>query len=386
MHRRYLAALAVAAIACGALPAAASAKLKLGVTSIAIQNRSPTLFYNNVNALDMNVIRSQINWANIASKKPHAPEDPNDKAYDWRALDKLVKESAAWQTAIPDSGRVAIYDIWGTPRWARLYTTGHVSFVPVPKTADFRHFVRAVAKRYNGTFVPAGSPAGTKPLPRITHWEIWNEPNNALGLAKPSKLKGKKNGVPAGAKAYVTILNTAYGAIHGQDQTGKPQGRGDRRRRSAAAPASTTPRSTRQFCGPRPRWTPSRSIRSPLPGLGPTDGQPGKGFLYPFYRLGNFQRFTSLVKHYRGAKFPIWVTELAWQVKSKTNVGGVTPEQQALYFKQAVARLRKFPQVQGMVWYMLRDEQNPAGWQSGLLNIHSTKRQIWFTWRDLKGK
>ena len=39
-----------------------------------------------------------------------------------------------------------------------------------------------------------------------------------------------------------------------------------------------------------------------------------------------------------------------------------------------------------MVWYMLRDEQNPAGWQSGLLNIHSTKRQIWFTWRDLKGK
>ena len=105
MHRRYLAALVVAAIACGVLPAAASAKLKLGVTSIAIQNRSPTLFYQNVNALNMNVIRSQINWANIASKKPHAPEDPNDTAYNWRALDKLVKESARWQTAMPNSGR-----------------------------------------------------------------------------------------------------------------------------------------------------------------------------------------------------------------------------------------------------------------------------------------
>ena len=23
-----------------------------------------------------------------------------------------------------------------------------------------------------------------------------------------------------------------------------------------------------------------------------------------------------------------------------------------------------------MAWYMLRDEQDPAGWQSGLLNIH----------------
>ena len=34
-----------------------------------------------------------------------------------------------------------------------------------------------------------------------------------------------------------------------------------------------------------------------VPSLGPTDGQPGKGYLHPFYRLGNFQRFTSLVKH-----------------------------------------------------------------------------------------
>ena len=230
MHRRYMAALAVAAISCAVLPAAASAKLKLGVTSIAIQNRSPTLFYDNVNALKMNVIRSQINWANIAAKKPHAPEDPNDPAYDWRALDKLVKESAAWQAAAPTAGRTAIYDIWGTPKWARLYT-GHVAFVPVPKTAYFRYFVRAVAKRYNGTFVPAGSPAGTKPLPRITHWEIWNEPNNALGLAKPSKAKGKKNGVPAGAKAYVTLLNTAYSAIHARTRSASRRPRHRRRRR-----------------------------------------------------------------------------------------------------------------------------------------------------------
>jgi len=385
MNRRHLAALAVAAIACGIVPATAGAKLKLGVTSIAIQNRSPTLFYQNVNALDMNVIRSQINWANIASKKPHAPEDPNDKAYNWAALDKLVKESAAWQTAVPNSGRVAIYDIWGTPRWARLYT-GHVAFVPVPKTADFRHFVRAVAKRYNGTFVPAGSPAGTKPLPRITHWEIWNEPNNALGLAKPSKLKGKKNGVPAGPKAYVTILNTAYGAIHGQDQPGKSKAQVIGGSVGGRTGIDHTTFYTAVLRAKAKMDAISIHPYSLLPGLGPTDGQPGKGFLYPFYRLGNFQRFTSLVKHYRGSKFPIWVTELGWQVKSKTNVGGVTAKQQALYFKQAVLRLRKFPQVQGMVWYMLRDEQNPAGWQSGLLNIHSTKRQIWFTWRDLKGK
>jgi hypothetical protein len=382
MHRRYMAALVVAAIACGVLPAAASAKLKLGVTSIALQNRDPNLFYGNVNSLKMNVIRTQINWANIASRKPHAPEDPNDPAYKWAALDKIVKDSAAWATTAKGT---VIYDLWGTPRWARLYT-GHVAFVPVPKTADFRHFVRAVAKRYNGKFVPAGAPAGTDPLPRITHWEVWNEPNNALGLAKPSKAKGKKNGVPAGAKAYVTILNTAYGAIHGQDQSGKPKAVVIGGAVGGRTGIDHTTFYTAILRAKAKMDAISIHPYSLLPGLGPTDGQPGKGFLYPFYRLGNFQRFTALVKHYRGGKFPIWVTELAWQVKSKTNVGGVTAKQQSLYFQQAVTRLRKFPQVQGMVWYMLRDETSAAGWQSGLLNIHNSRRTIWFTWFKLKGK
>ncbi len=382
MHRRYLAALVVAAVACGILPAAASAKLKLGVTSIAVQNRDPNLFYKNANDLQMNLIRTQINWANIATKKPVKPEDPNDKAYNWSALDKIVKDSSAWATTAKGT---VIYDIWGTPKWARLYS-GHVAFVPVPKTADFRHFVRAVALRYNGTFVPAGSPTGTLPLPRITHWEIWNEPNNALGLAKPSKAKGKKNGVPAGAKAYVTILNTAYGAIHGQDQPGKPRAQVIGGAVGGRTGIDHTTFYTAVLRAHAKMDAISIHPYSLLPGLGPTDGVAGKGFLYPFYRLGNFERFTALVKKYRSSTFPIWVTELAWQVKSAKNVGGVTTKQQALFFKQAVTRLRKFRQVQGMVWYMLRDEPNAAGWQSGLLNIHNTKRPIWFTWRDLKGK
>ncbi len=379
MHRRYLAALAVAAIACGAMPAAASAKLKLGITSIALQNRSPKLFYDNVNALKMGVIRTQINWANIASKKPKAPEDPNDKAYNWTSLDKLVKDASAWQAT---SRGTVIYDLWGTPKWARRYS-GHVAFVPVPNTTYLRQFVRAVAKRYNGTFVPAGSPTGALPLPRITHWEIWNEPNNALGLAKPGGKTG--NGVPAGATAYVTILRTAYNAIHAEDK-----GRTRAQVIGGAVGGRTGIDHVKFYSALKRAHAPMDAISvhpySLLPNVGPTDGAPGKGYLYPFYRLGNFQRFTSFVKSWRGSKFPIWVTELAWQVKSKSNPGGVSTTQQSAYFQQSVTRLRKFPQVQGMVWYMLRDETSAAGWQSGLLNIHDTKRKIWYTWRGLKGK
>jgi hypothetical protein len=377
MHRRYLAALAVAAIACGAIPAAASAKLKLGITSIALQNRSPALFYGNVNALKMSVIRTQINWKNIAKHKPKNAEDPNDPAYNWTALDKLVKDSSAW--ADKANGTV-IYDLWGTPSWAKKYR-GHVAFVPVPKDKDFRSFVRALAKRYNGTFVPAKSAIGAAPLPRITHWEIWNEPNNALGLAIPG---GKtRNGKPAGAKAYITLLSIAYGAIHAQDQPGKPKAQviggavGGRTGIDHVAFYNALKKGRAKLDAI------SVHPYSLLPTLGPTDGAPGKGFLYPFYRLGNFSRFASFVKGWKGSKFPIWVTELAWQVKSKSNPGGVSTKQQSNYFKQAVAKLKKYPQVQGMVWYMLRDETSAGGWQSGLLNKHDTKRTIWYTWHGM---
>jgi hypothetical protein len=377
MHRRYLAAVAVAAIAGGAMPAAASASLKLGITSVALQNRDPGLFYGNVKALKMGIIRTQINWANIAAHRPHKPEDPNDRAYNWKQLDTLVKEGADW--AGPAKGTV-IYNVWGTPRWARKYKT-NVAFVPVPNTTDFRHFMRALALRYNGKFVPAGSPAGTDPLPRITHWEIWNEPNNALGLAKPG---GKTHrGTSAGAKAYVTILSTAYGAIHKQDQPGKPKAVVI----GGAVGGRTGIDHVTFYNALKKGHAKLDAISvhpySLLPTLGPSDGAPGKGYLYPFYRLGNFNRFVSFVKHWKGSKFPIYVTEIGWQVKNKLNVGGVSRRQQALYFKQAVQKLRRYRQVQGMVWYMLRDETSAGGWQSGLLDSHNAKRPIWFEWSKL---
>ena len=238
MHRRYLAALAVAAIAGGAMPAAASASLKLGITSVALQNRSPSLFYGNVKALKMGIIRTQINWANIAAHKPAKPEDPNDKAYNWKQLDKLVLEGDAWAT--PANGTV-IYDVWGTPRWARKYKT-NVAFVPVPDTTQFRHFMRALALRYNGKFVPASAPVGSDPLPRITHWEIWNEPNNALGLAKPGGKTHK--GTSAGAKAYITILEHGLRRDPRAGSAGQAEGR--RHRRGRRRPHRHRPRDVLQ--------------------------------------------------------------------------------------------------------------------------------------------
>ena len=222
MQRRYLAALVVAAISCAVLPAAASAKLKMGVTRSPCRIASPTLFCaeRERSRHERHPVADQLG----ATSRRRSRTRPRIRTTRPTTGGRSTSSSRSRRRGRRPSrtrARVAIYDIWGTPKWARLYT-GHVS--PSCRCRRRRTSATssgAVAKRYNGTFIPAGSPAGTKPLPRITHWEIWNEPNNALGLAKPSKSKGKKNGVPAGAKAYVTLLNTAYGAIHGQDQPGK---------------------------------------------------------------------------------------------------------------------------------------------------------------------
>jgi hypothetical protein len=256
---------------------------------------------------------------------------------------------------------------------------GKVAYVPVPNTTYFRQFMRALAKRYNGTFIPAGSPAGTKPLPRITHWEIWNEPNNALGLAKPNSKK--KAGVPAGAKAYRTLLSTAYNAIHAQDQTGKP--------RAVVIGGAVGGRTGvdhvtfyRQLKGLKaPMDAISVHPYSIVPAWGPSDGAPGKGYLQPFYRLGNFNRFISFVKGWKGSKFPIWITEIGWQVNPPEKRLGVSSRKQMQFYQGTVAKLKKYSQVQGMTWYLLRDESDLAGWQSGFLTYpkshKSKKRLIW---------
>ncbi len=49
-----------------------------------------------------------------------------------------------------------------------------------PKAADYREFVEAVGKRYDGSYTPPGQSA---PLPRINFWSLWNEPNYGVNLA-----------------------------------------------------------------------------------------------------------------------------------------------------------------------------------------------------------
>jgi len=384
MRRRYLAMLFGAALLSGALPATASAKLRIGVTDFAQQNRAPGFFWTNVKKYKMTIIRTQISWKDIARHKPRNPSDPNDPAYNWRVLDQNVRTASKTWFSVrgkPFTG-IVVYNVWGTPRWAQKYSRS-VAFVPVPTTTAFRAFMQALVRRYSGTFVPDSAPSTALPLPRIQYWEIWNEPNNALGLAKPSTKKPA--GVPAGAAAYATLLDSAYRVIHKADPK-----KGPKAVVIGGAVGGRTGINHVKFYSDLKRLRAKMDAISVhpysiFPQWGPSDGAPGKGYLQPYYRLGNFDRFVKFVRGWKGRKFPIFVTEIGWQVNPPEKRLGVSRANQGKFLKQTVARLKQFPQVAGMTWYLLRDERTLGGWQSGTYSYFGQKPRsaMHLAWRSV---
>jgi hypothetical protein len=90
-----------------------------------------------------------------------------------------------------------------------------------PSAAAFKQFVQAVGTRYSGTYDPtlgqsmAGDPNA---LPRVSFWEIWNEPNFGLDLA-PQATRGST--VSTSPSMYRSLLDGGWSALqstgHGRD-------------------------------------------------------------------------------------------------------------------------------------------------------------------------
>ena len=63
-----------------------------------------------------------------------------------------------------------------------------------PSAKAFGQFARAAGERYSGTYVPPGQ---TSPLPRVSFWAIWNEPNFGEDLG-PQAIDGSTVSVAPG--------------------------------------------------------------------------------------------------------------------------------------------------------------------------------------------
>ncbi|WP_217914820.1 GH39 family glycosyl hydrolase [Miltoncostaea marina] len=140
------------------------------------------------------VTRVDILWHLVAPTAPATPRDPADPAYDWSRLDAIFTGLAAVNVT-------PIVSTYSTPEWAVLgkRTKHGTEYNPnAPRPAAYGDFLRAVATRYSGSYVPAGAVA---PLPRIRHFEVWNEPNLKAFFSHNGK---------ANVTTYKKLVRTAY--------------------------------------------------------------------------------------------------------------------------------------------------------------------------------
>jgi hypothetical protein len=216
-------AIAAAATFAGA-PASASASAgQLSIiqdSNLLISNPRPTLA--TFRALGVNTVRVIVVWAQVAPgfENRTAPgefdaADPGSyPAGNWAPYDEIVKLADA------DGISVDFTLSGGAPRWAEgagipPAALDNPFWAWRPSALDFGQFVRAVGERYSGTYVPAGH---TAPLPRVSFWAIWNEPNFGEDLG-PQAVRGST--VAVGPAMYRNLVGQAWNALratgHGAD-------------------------------------------------------------------------------------------------------------------------------------------------------------------------
>jgi hypothetical protein len=133
-----------------------------------------------VQAMGVDTIRIVASWREIAPSpgsrnKPtqFTATDPGAyPGFGWGPIDDLVRGATARgiKVLLTPSGPV--------PDWASA--TGESRTRPDP--GEFQKFVTAVGTRYSGRYDPSGNVLNPNPLPRVSFWSIWNEPNLTLFL------------------------------------------------------------------------------------------------------------------------------------------------------------------------------------------------------------
>ena len=174
-------------------------------------------------------IRVSVFWrvlapANDAVQKPNV-DTTDPAAYQtlvWEKYDHLIQAAQARGIAVNLNFTSPV------PRWASTDSPRadiQETFNPNPE--EFGNFVRAVGKRYSGTY---------NGLPRVDYWSIWNEPNQAGWLTPqwspdPRKPKSQVDAAPTiyrnlVANAWQALADTGHGADTILIGETAPQGQG----------------------------------------------------------------------------------------------------------------------------------------------------------------
>jgi hypothetical protein len=345
----------------------------------------PTTAFATLKSLNTQVIRVNLYWGGtkwaVAKSRPADPNDPGDPALDWSIYDRLVRYATQNNIKV-------VFSILFTPGWAN---GNKARTVPPTNFKDLQNFAYTAAERYSGLWTPPAwqqdpsNPTTKLPLPKVSFWTAWNEPNNPIWLTPQYKRVGKTWRVES-AFNYAKICNAVYAGIHSNDLGPLPD---EHVACGVTGPkGNDAPGTSRASVDPLTFLTAAHKYgmktfdayaHHPYPDKGAAESPTfiPKGNFKRRVQLGNINLLLALITKYYGPKH-LWITEYGYQTNPPDKTFGVTYAKQAQYLTQSYAIARKNPRIDMLLWFLVRDEANvPSGWQSGLMTVTGKKKPAW---------
>jgi hypothetical protein len=331
--------------------------------------------FDQLTSLRAGIVRITINWATVAGRRPAAPADPSDPAYNWTAVDRVVSQAALKRIRV-------LAAIYGTPRWA-----GRAKNRVPRRLTDLRLFAFAAAKRYSGRYtVKASENEPERTLPAVRYWLAWNEPNNPVFLKPQWKLVRRK-WRPQSAFDYAKICSAVWTGVHSTRLGNEKVGCG------ATGPrGNDAPRSSRPSTSPLVFLTwfrragatrfdayahhPYYGSRFERPSTAPSSKKA--------VTLGNIGVLIRQLNRLYGRGKRLWITEYGYQTSPPDRFFGVRYSSQAKYVHQAYAIARGTRRIDMVVWFLIRDERRLSGWQSGVVSARDKRKPSFRAFQTLR--
>ncbi len=397
---------------------------------------NPSATMQQLRSLGVGAVRFYLHWQNIAPdsrsrSRPagfHAADPAAYPAAAWSTYDAIVKDAQA------DGIRLLLLVGGGAPQWAtgRDQPSRGPYYQWKPSAAEYGNFVQAVATRYSGHYVPAGASA---PLPRVSFWEIWNEPNWGQSLA-PQATNGSR--VSTSPSIYRSLLDAGWSALartgHGHDtvlvgslsprgfnakpSSRFPQGlpadfsttkplqfvrtlycvdsryRQLRGRAAAAVGCPATSAGSRQFRRAHPAlFNASGFGIHPYPfNLPPTEADSGDPDYVEFSQISRLGAALDHVQHAYGSgrRLPIYNTEYGYETNPPNRTDHfVSPSTAATYINWAEYLSWRNPRLATTMQYLLYDPDPHAGnaifglgnFAAGLIFYHGAPKADYYAYR-----
>jgi hypothetical protein len=351
-----------------------------------------------IDALGADTVRSVVVWSRVAGGGPSA----------WDPYDELVRGTRARGLGLILSPTTP------GPRSASRCRPRRPTCKPSPRA--YGAFVRALGRRYSGTYRDENQGGGV--LPRVRRWSLGNEPNQPAWLTPQYDRHG-----PVSPRLYRGLALAGIAGLrasgHGRDQVllgetspiGRTWGALARRPMPPAEFLRTLfclgPRhgvlrgaaARRAGCGRRVRRLAVAGFaHHPYPRGGsrsPASRPQARGEI----TISSPRRLTRILDAAARAgrvprRLPVFYTEFGFQTNPPDRLFGVRPSLQAAYVNQADWMAFRDPRVRAVAQYKLVDEPTLASFQSGLRYVDGRPKPayaayrlpIWVSGRRLYGQ